>query len=150
MKSLKKPVCISLNDEQLSRIDARAAQTGMNRSKQLQRDLSAYWSLLETGMMRVKTLFTETDARYLANMFRGKILPPTEDIQWADGRLSKHIQDSSRYGDEEERALRIAAVLKRKTDRYVVFALMDWLRRAAVNSEDTTLFEGWARESEQP
>lgn len=148
MKSLKKPVCISLNDEQLARIDSRATQTGMNRSKQLQRDLTAYWSLIDSGMLRAKNLLSVEDAQYLSGIFKGKLLPPSDDILWAEGRLSRFIMDSAIYG-EDARSNKIAKLLSKKSDRFVIFALMDWLRRSALNQDDPTLYDGWKSEREK-
>ena len=139
---LKRPVSLSLDDAQLSRIDARAAQTCMNRSSQIQRDLSAYWFILNEGMRLLQKTLTLEDVRYIASIFKGRLLPASDDIIWCNGHLAEYIRDSALYGDP-----RLASQLAQKIDAshpFSLLALMDWIRRAAVHVHDETLFEGWS------
>ena len=143
MKSLKKPVCISLNDAQVQRLDARAAQTGMNRSQQIQRDLTAYWAMLDDGLTQAQSHFSRADVECLAQIFRGKVLVPSDDVLWTRGKFAQYVLKAKKYGDAE-RVERIAKILRYRADRFEMFALLDWLRRASIAPDSPDLYDGWS------
>lgn len=136
----KKPVSLSLDDRQLSKIDGRAAQSGENRSGQITRDLTAYWRLLTDGFKRVQKTFSLDEARYVARIFKGRVLVASDDVLWCDALLSSYVRQSRLYGDAalaESIADKIDAC-----DHFARFAMMDWIRRAAVCADDA-LFDGF-------
>ena len=136
----KKPVSLSFDEGQLAQVDGRAAQSGANRSGQIQRDLTAYWRLLTDGFRRVQCALTVEDARYIARIFKGRVLVASDDVLWCDALLCAYVRQSRSYGDAAL-AESVAAKIE-KCDHLARLALMDWIRRAAV-SKDGTLFEGW-------
>jgi len=141
----KKPVSLSLTECQIGELDTRAAQTGLNRSTQIQRDLNAYWFMLRDGLKRLQTMLTVEDARYVANIFRGRALASCEDAIWSDEYLSTYVRKSGLYGDST-RATHIADVLD-AAGTLARFSLMDWVRRVAFNARDERLFECWQNET---
>lgn len=140
-RAKKKPVSLSFDDMQLRRVDDRAEQTGMSRSGQMQRDLTAYWALLHDGMMRVRQALTTDEARYLAQIFKGRVLVASDDVIWCDSMLCAYVRKSALYGDKAM-ATAIATKIE-KCDHLARLALMDWIRRAAVNGNDAKLFDGF-------
>lgn len=139
-RAKKKPVSLSFDDVQLARVDARAMQSGANRSGQIQRDLMAYWALLADGFRRVQKVITLADAKFLAQIFRGRILVASDDVLWCDALLCAYIRQSKQYTNPDS-AEAIAGKLE-KCDHFARLALMDWLRRAAACTDDA-LFEGF-------
>lgn len=137
----KKPVCLSFDDAQLALIDARAAQSGANRSGQITRDLTAYWRLLTDGFRRVQQSLSTYEARYIARIFKGRVLVASDDVLWCDALLSAYVRQSRSYGNVEL-AESVADKID-KCDHFARLALMDWIRRAAVCT-DSALFEGWS------
>ena len=138
----KKPVSLSFDDGQIARVDARAAQSGMNRSGQIQRDLTAYWTLLHDGMLRVRGVLTADEARYLAQIFKGRVLVASDDVLWCDSMLSAYVRKSANYGD---RAMAAAVASKiDKSDHFARLAMMDWIRRVSVCA-DESLFDGFLK-----
>ncbi|MBQ9396020.1 MAG: hypothetical protein IJU23_11000 [Proteobacteria bacterium] len=136
----KKPVCLSFNEAQLAHVDERAAQSGENRSGQIERDLTAYWRLLADGFRRVQRVLGLDDARYIARIFKGRVLVASDDVLWCDELLCAYVRQSRTYG-EAALAESVAAKIN-ACDHFARLALMDWIRRAAV-SKDAVLFEGW-------
>ena len=137
----KKPVSLSLTEFQIMQLDERSSQTGLNRSMQIQRDLNAYWFMLRDGLRRLQNELSVDDARYVANIFRGRRLAGCDDALWADEYLCTFVRKSGLYGDSE-RASRIADVLE-NAGTLSRFALMDWVRRVVFNSKDEHIFENW-------
>lgn len=137
----KKPVSLSMSEFQIMQLDERSSQTGLNRSLQIQRDLSAYWFMLRDGLRRLQSELTAEDARYIAKIFKGRRLAGCDDALWSDEFLSAFVRKSGLYGDSE-RASRIADVLE-KAGTLSRFALMDWVRRVVFNSKDEHIFENW-------
>lgn len=137
----KKPVSLCFDESQIAQIDARSEQTGMNRSGQIQRDLTAYWTLLHDGLRRMQQVLTQADARYLANIFKGRALVASDDVLWCDSLLSAFVTKSGRYIDPT-----LAESVAKKidgSDHLARLALMDWIRRVSLNGSDERLFEGW-------
>ena len=137
----KKPVSLSFDNIQIARVDARAAQSGANRSGQMQRDLTAYWMVLEDGFRRVRRALNLDDMRYLARIFKGRVLAASDDVLWCDSLLCAYVRQSRTYADAAM-AERVAAKIE-QGDHFMRLALMDWLRRAAVCA-DAALYEGFA------
>ena len=136
----KKPVCLSIDEAQLAQVDGRAAQTGENRSGQITRDLTAYWRLIAEGFRRVQRALGLDEARYIARIFKGRVLVASDDVLWCDALLCAYVRQSRSYGDAAL-AESVAAKID-GCDHFARLALMDWIRRAAV-SKDEVLFEGW-------
>ena len=139
-RSRKKPVSLSFDEMQLAQVDGRAAQSGANRSGQIQRDLMAYWRLLKDGLRRMKAALSVEDARYIARIFKGRVLVASDDVLWCDALLCAYVRQSRSYGDAAL-AESVAAKIE-MCDHLARLALMDWIRRAAV-CKDEELFEGW-------
>lgn len=139
-RTKKKPVSLSFDDAHLAQVDGRAAQSGENRSGQIQRDLTAYWRLLAEGFRRVQRALGLEEARYIARIFKGRVLAASDDVLWCDALLCAYVRQSRSYGDAVL-AESVAAKID-GCDHFARLALMDWIRRAAV-SKDGTLFEGW-------
>lgn len=137
----KKSVSLSMTETQITQLDERANQTGLNRSTQIQRDLNAYWFMLQDGLRRLQNELTVDDARYIAQIFRGRRLASCEDALWADEFLCAFVRRSGLYC-EAERATKIANILE-KAGTLARFALMDWVRRVVFNSSEKELFEHW-------
>lgn len=140
-RAKKKPVSLSFDDMQLRRVDERAEQTGMSRSGQMQRDLTAYWALLHDGMMRVRQALTTDEARYLAQIFKGRVLVASDDVIWCDSMLCAYVRKSANYGDRNM-ATAVSSKID-KCDHLARLALMDWIRRVSVNGEDARMFDGF-------
>lgn len=142
-RTKKKPVSLSFDDAQIGRVDARAAQSGANRSGQIQRDLMAYWALLAEGFRRIQKALNLEDMKFLAQIFKGRVLVASDDVLWCDALLGSYIRNSKSYADA-----RMADTVADKIDHCDHFArlsLMDWLRRAAVCA-DNTLFDGFVHD----
>lgn len=140
---IQKPVCISLNDRQLARIDARCEQTQLNRSKQIQRDLSVYWNVLDYGFREAQKSITLSECKYLLTIFRGRTPAAQDDVLWIHGDLTKFVRNSARFLPEFSD---IAETLAQKISHISCLArlaIMDWIRRGAVNLDDESLYEGW-------
>lgn len=139
----KRPVSLSFDDAQIERVDARAAQSGANRSGQIQRDLTAYWALLAEGFRRIQKTLSLEEVKFLARIFKGRVLCASDDVLWCDALLGSYIRNSKSYADA-----RMAESVADKIDHCDHFArlsLMDWIRRAAVCA-DNTLFDGFVHD----
>ena len=143
----KKPVSLSFDDAQIGRVEARAAQSGANRSGQIQRDLTAYWALLAEGFRRIQKALNLEDMKFLAQIFKGRVLCASDDVLWCDALLISYIRNSRVYADAGM-AESVADKIDR-CDHFARLSLMDWLRRAAVCA-DNTLFDGFVHNNEGP
>jgi hypothetical protein len=148
-----RPVSISMDGYMLDRVNSRAAQNGMNGSQQIRRDLTAYWRMLDDGIERAKRILTTDEARYLARIFKGRTLCASDDVLWADEKLTRFIHDSARYTCDHYKVDCIVGKLHgdarecdqvRSIDRMTRYSLLEWLRRVAINQNDESLFEGWS------
>lgn len=139
----KKPMSLSFDEMQLRRVDARAAQSGASRSGQILRDLTAYWALLADGFRRIQRVLNIQDARFLALIFKGRVLVASDDVLWCDALLGAYVRQSRVYADAAM-AESVAAKID-QSDHFARLALMDWLHRAAVCADDN-LFNGFTHE----
>ena len=139
----KKPVSLSFDDAQIGRVDARAAQSGANRSGQIQRDLMAYWALLAEGFRRIQKVLDIEDVKFLAQIFKGRVLCASDDVLWCDALLISYIRQSKTYADA--RMAETVADKIEHCDHFARLSLMDWLRRAAVCT-DNVMFDGFVQD----
>lgn len=111
--------------EFLARLDKRTAQLASSRSKAIERDIIAYWTITEIGLGAARHAISRQDAEVLARILADISLDPSHLFYLAGGGLQGFIRAKLPGPDGEALAGRIAHL-----DRLAMIGLVDWATTA--------------------